>query len=276
MRLMISLFAGFAALSGGCTTVPTVMGIGADDSVPLSTREQVHYAFGVPVAVGTIDGTRYEEFLIQDGFNSIAWNLRVPAYQPLEEMHIYDPDLKLIAINGRDELPVKGKNLIVLAVVNNVLIFRLFNDGGTIVVDTDETKLTAQAEQLAELKRRLGNLWPDHTMTDEENYQIISIVALLLARTPPGSFEIGVGTVKHCGPLFRMVQYPAEDGLSRRRIHSGQTLHFEFDNSEKVTKVSVDGDFLLLANNRPNSTTTPAQNGHGFIMVGCLPAGLEW
>jgi hypothetical protein len=276
MKLLQSFVLLLAIFSGGCTSVPTVMGICGSDSAPLNTREQVHAALGVPTATGTIDGLRFEEFQNNNGIDTLNWGDHVPAFQPLEDMHIFDADLRLMAVNDVNCIPNKGRNLIVVAAINHTLHFRLFDEDGVIVEDTDESKRPAQSGPIADLKRLLGNLWPDHALTGEENYQIIASVALIFARTPPGSFEVGMGTVKRFGPFVRIVDYPADDNLSRRRILSGQTLHFEFDESGKVTRVFVNGEFLLAPIGNSDSSSTDAHLTHGFVQIAYDPRGAAW
>ena len=44
-------------------------------------------------------------------------------------------------------IPTEGKNLIIVAAVDHVLHFRIFDGDGKVVLDTDEKRLAAQAQQ---------------------------------------------------------------------------------------------------------------------------------
>jgi hypothetical protein len=254
MRRSRALLVGFALLASGCSSVPTVMGISGIDQVPLGTREHIHEAFGTPIAVGTVDGARFEEFQIRYGCDAVVWGYRVPAFQPLEEFHIRGwGDLRVIAVQDVSGIPTKGKNLIVVANINNVLHFRLFDEDGNTVVDTDEAKLPTQVGPIADLKKQLQNLWPDHLLTQEENCQIITSVASIVGHIPPGSFELGVATVKTFGLMQVVIVPSAEADPSRHRVLRGQTLRFDYDKSGNVTKVYLNGNYLLAPADRPDA-----------------------
>ena len=52
------------------------------------------------------------------------------------------------SLNDVSGIPTEGKNLIIVAAVNNVLHFRIFKGDGKVVVDTDEKTLTKKARQI--------------------------------------------------------------------------------------------------------------------------------
>ena len=55
-------------------------------------------------------------------------------------------DLRLMSsLNNVSGIPTEGKNLIIVAAVNNVLHFRIFDGDGKVIVDTDEKRMTEQA-----------------------------------------------------------------------------------------------------------------------------------
>ena len=69
------------------------------------------------------------------------------------------------SLNDVSGIPTEGKNLIIVAAVNNVLHFRIFDGDGKVVVDTDEKRLTEQARQIEDLRKQLESLWPPHELT---------------------------------------------------------------------------------------------------------------
>jgi SIR2-like domain/Effector-associated domain 1 len=93
-------------------------------------------------------------------------------------------DLRLMSsLNDVSGIPTEGKNLIIVAAVNNVLHFRIFDDDGKVVVDTDELRLTGQARQIKDLRERLESLRPPHELTTSDKGRVITAVTLLISQT---------------------------------------------------------------------------------------------
>lgn len=252
MRLRCAWLAAIAMLSCGCTTVPTVMGISGRDSILLNTRDDVRDALGTPVASGAGSDTTYEDFQVKNGCDQIVWGFRVPAFQPLEEFHIWGQgEVQLLKVKDYSCIPAKGRNAIVVCLIENRLYFRLFDEYGNMVVDTDETKLRAKASQIAELRKHLDTMLPPHKLTEEEKDWMTSSVASIVGKIPLGSFEIGVASVCYCGPIFKVMNLPTEDNPSRQRIFRGQVLRFEYDKLGNVANVYLDGEFLLSPRKNP-------------------------
>ena len=60
-------------------------------------------------------------------------------------------DLRLMSsVNDVNVIPTEGKNLIIVAAVNNVLHFRIFDGDGKEVVDTDENRLKEEKPQIGQ------------------------------------------------------------------------------------------------------------------------------
>ena len=100
-------------------------------------------------------------------------------------------DLRLMSsLNDVSGIPTEGKNLIIVAAetiivaaVNSVLHFRIFDVDGKVVVDTDEKRLTEQARQIEELRKQLESLWPPHELTSSEKVRVITAVTSIVGRT---------------------------------------------------------------------------------------------
>jgi hypothetical protein len=256
MRRICALLVGIALLSSGCTTGPTVMGISGNDWVPLSTREQVNEALGVPSRSATVNGVLFEEFLVRNGCDQNVLGYHVAAFQPLEEFHIQGwADLLLVSVKDVGSIPRVGKNLIVVASVEKSLYLRIFDDGGNTVVDTDESRLPTKSRQIADLKQFIERVGPPHTPTVEEKQAAITAVVAVIGHSPLGSFELGVGNMETYG-LIHIGTLPTDHDPSRVRAIPGQTIRFDYDNSDNVTKVYLDGQVILSPGKKSLTSST--------------------
>jgi len=100
-------------------------------------------------------------------------------------------DLHLLSsLNDVSRIPTEGKNLIIVAAVNNVLHFRIFGGDAKVVVDTDEKRLTGQAQQIKDLRKQLESLWSSHLrlphfLTSSEKGRVIAAVTSIVGYTIP-------------------------------------------------------------------------------------------
>jgi hypothetical protein len=93
-------------------------------------------------------------------------------------------DLRLIpSLNEVGGIPTVGENLLILAEVDHVLYSRIFDDDGTMAVNTDERLMPGAARQIEGLKKQLECLWPPHELTKNEKARVISAVTSLFGRT---------------------------------------------------------------------------------------------
>ena len=89
------------------------------------------------------------------------------------------------SVNDVSGIPTAGKSLIIVAVVDHVLHFRIFDGDGKVVVDTDEKRLTEQARQIEDLRKQLESLWPPHELTGSEKVRVIAAVTSIVGHTWP-------------------------------------------------------------------------------------------
>ena len=89
------------------------------------------------------------------------------------------------SLNDVSGIP-KGKNLIIVAAVSNVLHFRIFDGDGKAVVDTDEKRLTEQARQIEDLRDSLETLRPPHELTRKDKDRVTKAVTSIVGRTTAG------------------------------------------------------------------------------------------
>ena len=80
------------------------------------------------------------------------------------------------------DIPKAGKDLIVVALVEAVLHFRAFDGDGNKIVDTDETRLTAKAVQIEQIKLQLKRLWPPHELIASDKVRLIAAFASIVNR----------------------------------------------------------------------------------------------
>jgi len=91
------------------------------------------------------------------------------------------------SLNDVSGIPTAGESLIIVAAVNNVLHFRLFNGSGKMVVDTDEKKLTKQARLVEDLRKQLESLWPPHELTRSDKDRVVTAVTSIVGHTIAGA-----------------------------------------------------------------------------------------
>jgi hypothetical protein len=95
--------------------------------------------------------------------------------------HFLGFDLRLMsAVNGVSRIPPEGKNLIVVAAVDHVLHFRIFDGDGKMVVDTNEKQLMEQVRAIEDLRNQLESLWPPHELTGSEKARVITAVTSIV------------------------------------------------------------------------------------------------
>jgi subtilisin family serine protease len=87
------------------------------------------------------------------------------------------------ALNDVSGIPTEGRNLIIVAAVNHLLHFRIFDGDGKLVVDIDEKSLADQAQPIEELRKHLESLGPPHEMTRSEKDQVVTAVTSIIGRT---------------------------------------------------------------------------------------------
>ena len=93
-------------------------------------------------------------------------------------------DLRLMSsLNDIGGIPTEGKNLVIVAAVNNVLHFRFFDSNGKVAVDTDETRLTEQGQQIEDFRRRFERLRPPHKLTRRDKGRVVSAVTSIVGYT---------------------------------------------------------------------------------------------
>ena len=93
-------------------------------------------------------------------------------------------DLQVIfPVKDVSAIPTTGKRLVIVATVGHVLHFRIFDNDGKMVVDTDATQRPAQAAQISDLRKQLETLWPPHELTTSDKSRVIDTVTSIVGHT---------------------------------------------------------------------------------------------
>ncbi len=109
-----------------------------------------------------------------------------PAVMIREQALERDQDRKKVWLLGYDlqwmaplkdasAIPASGKNLFVVAEVNNVLHFRCFDSAGRPVVDTNEKRLTARAQEIDDLRKQRKDLVPGRELPGKKTIELTGI-----------------------------------------------------------------------------------------------------
>jgi RNA polymerase sigma factor (sigma-70 family) len=99
-------------------------------------------------------------------------------------------DLRLMpAVNQVSDIPTVGRNLTIVADVDHVLHFRIFDRAGKMVVDRDEKKVAGHDLLITGLRQQLADLWPPHQLTQRDKLTVTSIVTSLVNRTPMDEWQ---------------------------------------------------------------------------------------
>jgi formylglycine-generating enzyme required for sulfatase activity len=93
-------------------------------------------------------------------------------------------DLQLMfSVKDMTGIPTAETSLIIVAIVDHVLHFRIFDGDGNVVVDTDEKKRNEQSRQIEDLRNQIENLRPRHELTVTEKVRIIVTVTSIVDHT---------------------------------------------------------------------------------------------
>jgi lipopolysaccharide transport system permease protein len=93
-------------------------------------------------------------------------------------------DLRLMSsAHDVSDIPRAGKRLVIVAVLDQVVHFRIINGVGKMVVDTDAKRLTEQARPIEDLRKQLESFRPPHELTEREKVRVITSVTSIVGHT---------------------------------------------------------------------------------------------
>src|SRR5262249_53414995 len=95
------------------------------------------------------------------------------------------PELLLMSWGDGSGVPASGNDLIIVGADDNGLLhFRIFDAGGKLVTDTDETRLLcSEARAISDIKQHLPGLAPPHMLTAAEKDRVIAELTSIFGRT---------------------------------------------------------------------------------------------
>ena len=106
--------------------------------------------------------------------------------RPIEDLgkQLEGFDLRLMStVNDEISIPTEGRNLVIVAVVDEVLHFRIFDAQGKRVVDKDEAELPEWAHEIEQLKGQLKDLWAVEEPPKSDKARVISSVTSIVGHT---------------------------------------------------------------------------------------------
>ena len=156
-------------------------------------------------------------------------------------------------------IPDAGKGLIVVAVVDHALHFRIFDGAGKVVADVDEKKLLGHTWQIQGLKKQLESLWPPHDLTRTEKSQIIGEVTSI---TGYSGFEEWQRTQNQIAALVGELRaiYPDDPRVAHYLRKRWESLNF----TNKRDFVHAEIREIL------RTTTNPALRNDALFIGTCL------
>jgi hypothetical protein len=89
------------------------------------------------------------------------------------------------------EMPRRGANLIVVASLEDVLHFRVFDESGILVVDNDEKSVKLKTPHIDELRKHLADFRTTQDLADTEKDRVATIVMSILEDRAPKFGEDG-------------------------------------------------------------------------------------
>jgi hypothetical protein len=99
----------------------------------------------------------------------------------------------LPSVSDPSELPSKGKSLIVLARLHNLLRFRIFDNDGDKIVDTDETQLPGKAPAIKKIREMIEPAWEGGKLGGKAEADVIAAATSIFCQClghRTGAYEI--------------------------------------------------------------------------------------
>jgi len=173
----------------------------------------------VLVATPRLDAHSARLIAISTTLVTLAFSLILLArFDPKQEgpqfaFQSYDEyDLRLMSWGDGSGVPTSGNSLVIVGTDNSGLLhIRIFDAGGNLVTDTDETKLpSTKAAAILTLKQQIPALLPPHVLRGAEKTQVITEVTSIAGQTRYDGRHYGLSWVVQPDIRFAL----GLDGLS--------------------------------------------------------------
>ena len=125
-------------------------------------------------------------------------------------------------LEKESDVPATGESQVIVAKIDDLLHFRIFDGQGKLVRSSNEGELGVQGEHLAIVKARLNGLWDKKNLTKAEQLAVVTAVASLLDYTNVRSVEFGNSGIDPWGIPFE--QFDAGGLLKKKAVDARSTL----------------------------------------------------
>jgi hypothetical protein len=102
-------------------------------------------------------------------------------------LHLMNLDIRfgyalqlLHSLKSVRDIPATGQNLVVIALVENVMYFRIFDAAGKLVASSDEKSLVGREQRIEDFKKQLKDLWGNTNLGETEKGRVIREVASIV------------------------------------------------------------------------------------------------
>jgi hypothetical protein len=130
-------------------------------------------------------------------------------------------ELQVLFTGDLNQLPAKGENLVIVAKVNDVFHFRIFDPDGNVIADTDETELIAKLKaqpsdpnQCAAIETLLTDVRalkpPPNLLTQAASNKVMADVSSVFGSVPDG-YQYAPQVSTYIGDLTEMSAMPSHD-----------------------------------------------------------------
>ena len=137
------------------------------------------------------------------------------------------------AVKDVGGIPTAGKDLVIVADVDHVLHFRIFDRAGKMVADTDETKPTEQRTWVEFLRQLVPKWWPPHELTRSQKQEIITAVKSIDGHPPMEELRRAHGRIAELVGVLRAM-YPDDPRVAHYLPVRWESLTYSSDKKDMI------------------------------------------
>jgi hypothetical protein len=98
----------------------------------------------------------------------------------------------LFDTNYVGEIPEEGKNLLIVAIIDNIHHYRVFDGRGRLSEDTDDSRLAEQRCKIEDLSKVFESVRPPNALTKKKKRRLIRAAASILGYSVPRHWIVRV------------------------------------------------------------------------------------